>query len=84
MQAIVTKYSPPTNHRGAAVVARCAARRIRVPWDDAHGVYLNHRAAAMALVERMDWTGYGYWIGGSLPDETGYAFTCAPRVGGAR
>lgn len=82
MQAILTKFLPPTNHRGARIVAKCDAKRIVVAWDYALNTELNHREAAHALAMACGWDGYGEWHGGSLPGSSGdYAWTCATGQG---
>lgn len=71
-QAITTKYLGPTNYRGSRIKARCQAGSIIVSWDHALDVFDNHIRAAKALADKLDWT--ADWVGGSLPDDTGYAF----------
>jgi hypothetical protein len=69
MQAITTRFLPPTNHRGARIVARCQARRIVVPYEyggDAHA------KAAEKLANLLGWK--GTWVGGGLPEGTGDCF----------
>ncbi len=78
MQAIITKYLGPTNARGARVVAKCQAGKVTVPWDHAKGVDENHAAACLALTTRLNW-GRG-WVGGAMPDDSGFAFV---RIDGA-
>ena len=68
MQAIVTKFIPPTNKIGPRYQARCQARTIYVSQRDADGPVENHRNAARALVYGMGWSDYGTWIAGGLPD----------------
>lgn len=75
MQAIVTKFLPPTNSRGARIKATAERGSVTVPWDHAQGIPENHRIAAMAALVRWGWS--GRWIGGALPSG-GYAFTCDP------
>lgn len=53
MQAILTKYLPPTNTKGSRIKASCEARTIFVPWDHSVGEEPNHVAAAEALCVRM-------------------------------
>lgn len=74
-QAIVTRYAGPTNHRGSRIIVRAQAGRMTVPWDDALDVADNHRSAARAFAQRWDWA--GEWMGGAMPDDTGYAFVRA-------
>ena len=76
--AIVTKYLPPANYRGARVKARAEAGSITIPWNyelDAPG---NHRTAALALMARLGWD----WpiAGGDLPG-AGYVFVEVPKQG---
>ena len=63
MQAITTRYLPPTNHKGSRIVAECAARRMYVAWDYALNVDDNHAAACRALAAASQWTERG-WVGG--------------------
>lgn len=67
MQAILTKYLPPTNHRGQRVAASCDARRITVPWDYALGISENHAVAARILAQRLGWLSGFRLESGSLP-----------------
>lgn len=71
-QSIITKFHGPTNHNGSRVTARCQARRITIPWDHALNPPENHAKACEALVDLMEWG--GDWVGGALPDGTGYAW----------
>ena len=73
--AIVTKYLPPTNYRGARVKAKADAGSVTLSWDYELGVPENHRAAALALMARLGWD----WpiAGGALP--AGYAFVEVPE-----
>ena len=54
-QAIETKYLGPTNHRGARVVARCAAGRKVIPWKHELNPAENHALAACALAKVLGW-----------------------------
>jgi len=76
LQAIVTKFIGPTNTKGARIRVSAAAGRMFVNWDHALGVDGNHKAAAQALAAKFGWS--GNWYGGSLPDDTGNAYVCAP------
>jgi len=68
MQTIITKFLGPTNHKGARVKARQSAsyagrpKSLTVNWDHALGVEDNHKAAAMAFAQMMDWP--GHWVAG--------------------
>ena len=57
MQAITTKYAGPTNSRGSRIIAKCAAGSNTVAYDYALNIDANHRAAALALVAKLGWTG---------------------------
>lgn len=74
-QAIETRFVPPTNHRGARVRVRCAARSMLVSWDHSLGVDGNHDAAAKALAERLGWR--GSWHGGGNADGSGNVYVVA-------
>lgn len=76
-QAITTRYAGPTDSRGSRVIARCQAKRITVPWDHALDAEANHTAAALELARQLGWD--GEWLGGGLPDDSGYAFVQAVR-----
>ena len=85
MQAIVTKYSGPTNHRGARIKATAHTGQggsVTVAWDYALDTSANHRAAAVALVEKLKWSDHlDLSEGGSLPAGNGECFilTAKPR-----
>ncbi len=72
MQAIVTKYLPPTEHRGARikVSAQCGSKIYA--WDY---VDYSHAAAAKRFAVEKGWR--GRWIGGGMPDGTGDCFVHA-------
>lgn len=55
MQAIRTRYHGPTNTRGSRISAQCAAGRLSVPYAHALDLTDNHRAAADALIAKLDW-----------------------------
>jgi hypothetical protein len=74
MKAIITKYLPPTNTKGARIKATAhKLPSITIPYPyDLSGEHV-HRAAAEKLANT-------YWsnpvlIAGLMPDGTGYAFT---------
>ncbi len=86
-QAIVTRYYGPTNTKGARVLAKAAAGKLFVSWDDALTVDDNHRRAAVALADSFNWltdrsTQRGYRLfEGALPDNTGNVYVlvmCIP------
>lgn len=74
MQAITTKYIAPTNTKGSRIAARCQARRIVVDWNDDLDQAENHAVAAKRLAMSLEWI--GEWVGGGLPDDSGFAFVC--------
>lgn len=76
--AIVTKFLPPTNYRGARVKARAEAGSIVLPWNYELNVINNHRAAALALMTKLGWD----WpiAEGPLPG-SGYVFVEVPKQG---
>jgi hypothetical protein len=77
LQAIVTKYHGPTNHKGSRVSAKADAGRIVIAWDYALNPDENHAAAAHALAERL---GCPVLAGGALPGNAGYCFVMAKGV----
>lgn len=81
MQAVTTKFLPVTNAKGARIVVRSQAKRIVVHWDDGCDVYDNHERAARSLLRQLGWLAFGEWVGGALPDDTGYAFVCVGKGG---
>lgn len=90
MQAILTKYTGPTNVKGSRIIAKCDAMRIVVGFDYALDIEGNHVAAAAELCRRMDAlcvkkygsAPNGTWttprIAGQLPDRS-YAHVFAPQ-----
>lgn len=71
MKAITTKYRGPTNTRGSRIIASDEdGNRVSIPYPHELSGILVHAKAALALCEKMKWT--GPLIGGSLKD--GYAF----------
>jgi len=80
MQAIVTKYIGPTNHRGSRVKASAQAGTVTLGWDHALNPDNNHRAAALALMARFGWQEHSTLSeGGSLPNGTGECFVMTPK-----
>jgi hypothetical protein len=81
MQAIVTKFIGPTNHRGSRIKATAQAGSLTLSWDHALNSDGNHRAAALALVEKLKWTNLLYLSeGGSLPAGNGECFVLTPKT----
>ena len=66
MQAILTKFIAPTDHRPSRIKATCQARSLTLSWEHAWNPDGNHRAAAQALATQLGW--HGRWISGDLPD----------------
>jgi len=64
MQAITTKFLPPTNVRGSRVKATAQAGSVTLHWDHALNPDGNHRAAAEAFARKFGW--HGEWIPGQL------------------
>lgn len=73
MQAIITKFLPPTTHRCARIKATCWRGSVTVSWDHELGVGANHRTAAEVLLKQFN-LAYEHMVGGELPNGTGYAF----------
>lgn len=75
LQAIVTRYHGPTDHKGARISARANAARIFRQWDYELSVEENHAEAALDLAERRGWLRPGTRLhGGALPGDAGYCF----------
>lgn len=66
MQAIVTRYHPPTSHRGSRISAQCAALKVWHEYDCGMNPDNNHREAAIKLCQRLGWTGTYY--SGQVPN----------------
>jgi hypothetical protein len=66
MQAIVTKYIGPTNHRGSRIKAIAAAGSVTVPYEYGTDTEGAHRIAAVALCQKLDWE-FDH-VPGDLPD----------------
>lgn len=75
MQAIQTRYLSPTNTRNPRIKAWAAAGSITIPYPHELSGQAVHRAAAEALIIKLDWakTVYGPLLGGCLPNGD-YAF----------
>jgi hypothetical protein len=72
MQAILTKFLPPTNNHDGRVKASCAAGSHVHKWDHSQPPEENHTQAAAALVRKLGWVpeqgaAYaGLWARGGL------------------
>jgi hypothetical protein len=73
MQAIVTTFHGPTNHRGSRIIAKCDAARRTYSWDYTLGVEANHEHAAIALATELGWLERLTIRSGALPGQSGYA-----------
>lgn len=77
MKAIVTKYHGCTNTRPARMTATAeGVKTITLPLDDHLSIEENHRAAAMILAQKYNWS--TRLISGALPDGS-IAHTFAPK-----
>ena len=75
MQAIVTKFIGPTNHKGARIKASAQANSVTVSYEyGADGQDGAHDLAAKALIREMGW--FGTWIRGATPDGCGNVYVC--------
>ena len=66
MQAIITKYIGPTNHRGARIKATASAGSVTVPYDHAQDHDEPFRISARALCAKFGWE-FDH-VSGGLPD----------------
>ena len=75
MQTIKTKYHGPTNARGSRISATASGcrKRVTVSYDHALNAENNHKAAALKLMESLNWT--GQYVGGHA--QTGMVFVHA-------
>ena len=78
MQAIITKYLCPTNHRGARIKASCQAGSITVPFEYCADP---HKFACDALRAKLGWgvDTHGEMVSGGLPDGRGDCFVFVGR-----
>ncbi len=78
-RAIRTRFVGPTNTRGSRVIADAGDRASRVvlDWDHALNSEQNHATAAVAVTEKMGWTGEYYTplVGGGYGMDTYWVFT---------
>ena len=83
MQAIQTKWYPPTNTRGSYIQAKCEAGSIKFSPNTTQGIEFDHRLVAEALVKKLGWDeeGYGELVQGSVPcNPEGYVFVFVNRL----
>lgn len=64
-QAIVTKYLPPTDFKGARIVAKAQAGQKTYAWNHALDAADNHISAAKLFADFWGWE--GNWRSGVLP-----------------
>ena len=74
-QAIVVRYSGPTNSRGSRYVATAWAGRVSRPCDNAVSAEENAALAARKLAESKEWS--GLFICGGMPDGQGRVYVWA-------
>lgn len=90
MLAISTKFVGPTNHRSSRIIASVMesahngerVRKLTLQCEDAMSIDALHRAAVVALAQKLGWTaenGYGDWIVGST--ERGIVAVCDTKHG---
>jgi hypothetical protein len=73
VKAITTKYHGPTETRGARVVASDEdGNRVSIPYQYELSGKDVHRKAAVALCDKMHWTGADTLVGGGI--KHGYVF----------
>lgn len=81
MQAITTKYLPPTEHRPSRVSASCAGGKITIAWDHGLNTDENQDAAARALLAHMAWNTELFphvYRGTTKNGDNVYVFAAAP------
>jgi len=79
MQAITTKFLGPTNARGSRIKASAYAGSITIGYSHELNSDENHRAAAVALCEKMGWFGADSLISAQLP-KSGSVFVFRPNA----
>lgn len=55
MQAIKTRYLPPTNFKGSRIKAECEAGDIIIPYNYSYQVEALHRFAVFELLHKLGW-----------------------------
>jgi len=81
MKAITTKYHGPSNVKGSRYSAFDGDNRVILSADDSLNSDENHQRAALALMEKLNWT--GQLIGGHTKDGMVWVFDSpnAPMIG---
>ena len=77
-QAIVVRYSGPTNSRGSRYVAKAWPGRVSRACDNAVSAEENAALAARKLAEKHEWT--GLFIAGGMPDGKSRVYVWAGDV----
>lgn len=79
LRAIETKYLPATNALNSRAKATARKRSGDAPeisvmnnWDAGASVEENHARVAKLLAAKMKWA--GLYVGGGLPDDSGFVF----------
>lgn len=75
MQAILTKYLGPTDHRGSRIAAWCDGGRLTIPFPYGKNDEDAFRMAAEALRDKL-FGPDGHLIAGATPE--GYVFVFCP------
>jgi hypothetical protein len=77
MKAIVTKYHGPTDFKGSRITASDEdGNKVTIGYPHELSGEAVHRKAAVALCEKMNWSGAESLIGGGL--KNGYVFIFGP------
>ena len=79
MQAITTKFLGPSNTRGSRIKASAYAGSITIGYSHELNNDENHRAAAVALCDKMGWIGAETLISADLP-KSGNVFVFPPNA----
>jgi hypothetical protein len=72
MQAIVTKYLPSTDTKGARIKATAEAGSVTISYPHELSGQAVHRAAAQALADKFNWP--CKYLGAALPNNGGHVF----------
>ena len=75
---IVTKKLGPTNTLGARITAKCADRKVTIPYPHEMCTFDAHMSAAKILAKEMGWSKLAY---SDSPDRKGYVFVNANFFG---
>lgn len=79
-QSIITYFIAPTNYRGSRIKAKAAGgSSVTLEWDHAMNPAGNHRAAAKALADKLEWS--GEFVAGSMGDGSTVFVDCSGDFG---